>query len=140
MTSSADIACFIEEGYYLSWRVMLTEKAGYAQFKVTDPETGNSWLADPSLVLTDWQTAQAVTRPDMLCATAHLVAEHYRKNGIAAPQVRVDAWASFNGRPVQRFVDPDLDLAPLSCTQTPDSWIMPLHSDTLTLNSASRHP
>ena len=99
-----------EEGYYLSWRVMLTEKTGYAQFHVTDPDTGRSWLVTPELVLEDWQAAQAVIRPDLLRATARLVADHYRRAGIADPQVRVDAWVSLNGAQAQRIVDPDTSL------------------------------
>ena len=36
-----------EEGYYLSWRVMLTEKAGSVDFRVTDPASGRSWRTGP---------------------------------------------------------------------------------------------
>ena len=104
-----------EEGYYLSWRVMLTEKTGYAQFHVTDSDTGRSWLTGPELVLTDWQAAQAVIRPALLRSTTRLVADHYRKAGIVYPQVQVDSWVSFNGRPAQRLVDfsSSLHLCPL---------------------------
>ena len=38
-----------EEGYYGSFRVMLTEKTGLAHVAtVTDPATGETWTVDPS--------------------------------------------------------------------------------------------
>ena len=36
-----------EEGYYGSFRVMLTEKTGWLQFEVTDPATGETWSVRP---------------------------------------------------------------------------------------------
>ena len=35
---------FTEEGYYLSWRVMLTEKSGVLDFVVHDPTTADEWV------------------------------------------------------------------------------------------------
>ena len=117
---------FTEEGYYLSWRVMLTEKAGHAEFSVTDGATGRSWLVGPELVLTDWQAEQASIRPDLLHAAAYLVADHFRGQGIADPEVRANAWVSFNGRPAQRLADPSVDLAAEPRSPSPDDWILPL--------------
>lgn len=113
-----------EEGYYLAWRVMLTEKAGHVEYAVTDPSTGNTWTAAPSLVLTDWQAAHAATRPDMVHATARLIADHYRRQGVADPEVRADAWVTMNGRPAHRLIDPDVDLAAHPRTNLPSDWIL----------------
>ena len=68
-----------EEGYYGSFRVMLTEKAGLLRFTVTDPATGESWAVDPTSVLTDWQARQAAIRPELALAAAHLVADGLRR-------------------------------------------------------------
>ena len=35
-----------EEGYRFSWRVMLMEKSGYAQFKIVDQESGRWFYVD----------------------------------------------------------------------------------------------
>ena len=70
-----------EEGYYGSFRVMLTEKAGLLRFTVTDPATGESWAVDPTSVLTDWQARQAAIRPELALAAAHLVAEDFAARG-----------------------------------------------------------
>ena len=113
-----------EEGYYWSWRVMVTEKAGYAQYRITDPATGHTWLAHPSLVLTDWQAEQADVRPDLVHATAHLLAQHYREQGQGDVEVRADVWVSMNGRPPRRIVDPTVDLAGEPRTLAPSRWIL----------------
>lgn len=114
-----------EEGYYLAWRVMLTEKAGHVEYAVTDPSSGDTWTADPGLVLTDWQAAHAATRPDMVHATARLIADHYRRRGVADPEVRADAWVTMNGRPVRRLVDPEVDLAAHARGfSLPPGWIL----------------
>ncbi len=103
-----------EEGYYLSWRVMLTEKAGHVEFRVTDPATGRSWTAGPELVLADWQAEHADVRPGLIHATALLIADHYRGAGVADVEVRADAWVSMNGRPARRIINPDTNLAAIS--------------------------
>lgn len=115
-----------EEGYYLSWRVMLTEKAGHAEFRVTDPSTGREWKVHPRLVLTDWQAAAAAIRPDLLHAAAHLVADHFRRKGVENPEVRAEVWVSMNDRPAQQMVNPSVDLAATARSLGPADWIIPL--------------
>ncbi len=44
-----------EEGYRFSWRVLLTEKAGMAEYRVVDPESGRSWRVGPERYLTPLQ-------------------------------------------------------------------------------------
>jgi hypothetical protein len=105
-----------EEGYYLSWRVMLTEKAGLLDFVITDPTTGEQWVVPPTIVLTDWQAAQAAIRPDLLLAAAHLVDDHFRRMLGHPVQVRAESFVSVNGRPAQRLVDPTIDLSEVSRT------------------------
>ena len=112
-----------EEGYYGAWRVMVTEKAGYAQYRITDPTTGSTWQVHPSRVLSDWQAEQADVRPDLIHATAHLLAQYYRDEGKSDVEVRADVWVSMNGRPPRRMVDPAVDLAALPRTLAPSKWI-----------------
>jgi len=113
-----------EDGYYLSWRVMLTEKAGHVDFLVTDPSTGRNWHADPELVLVDWQAGHAATRPDLIHATAHLIAEHFDPSGRRDLEVRADAWVSMNGRPAARLIEPTLDLAAHPRGQLPPGSVL----------------
>lgn len=113
-----------EQGYYLSWRVMLTEKAGSLEYEVTDPATGRTWLAYPELVLTDWQAAHASTRPDLIHATALLIADHYQQQGIPDAEVRAKSWVSMNGRQAKQFINPTVNLAAHPRGKTPQGWIL----------------
>jgi hypothetical protein len=113
-----------EEGYYLSWRVMLTEKAGLVEFAVTDPATGREWTVAPTTVLTDWQATHAATRPDMIHATARLIADDYAARGVADVEVRATAWVSMNGRPARLLLDPTVDLARYDRGGAPAGWIL----------------
>ena len=113
-----------EQGYYLAWRVMLTEKAGHLEYEVTDPATGRNWLAYPELVLADWQAAHAATRPDLIHATALLIADHYEQQGIPDAEVRATSWVSMNGRQAKQFIDPAINLAAHPRGQIPTGWII----------------
>jgi hypothetical protein len=115
-----------EEGYYGSFRVMLTEKAGLLRFTVTDPATGESWTVDPTLVLTDWQARQATVRPELALAAAHLVAADFAGRGHDGVAVQADSWVSFNGRQRQRMIDPQIDLAPLSRRARATTYVLGL--------------
>jgi hypothetical protein len=115
-----------EEGYYGSFRVMLTDKTGSLEFRVTDPATGSTWTVGLGAVLTSWQADQAVARADLTLAAAHLVAEHFAKRGIEGVEVRADSFVSLNGRPRQRMIDPSVDLAALGRRVSASEYVLPL--------------
>ena len=94
-----------EQGYRFSWRVMLAEKTGSATFRIT--QDGNTQTVYPSEYLTPQQVKQMSFQPDMILQFAHLLASE--AGGDA--QVYADVWVSVNGRPSERLVDPDIDLA-----------------------------
>ncbi len=106
------------DGYLFSWRVMLTEKAGSVQFRVTDPATGALTVEPMPAPLTPRQAMVAATDPAMIRQAATWIAAAHG-GGV---QVRADAFLSFNGRPHARLVDPDVDLAAPSL---PDGWVLP---------------
>ncbi len=115
-----------EEGYYGSFRVMLTEKAGLLRFTVTDPATAETWTVDPTSVLTDWQARQAAVRPELAVATAHLIADDFAGLGHDDVIVQADSWVSFNGRQRQRMIDPQVDLASLGRRAQASTFVLPL--------------
>lgn len=111
-----------DDGYYLAWRVMLVERVASVRFEVTDHVSGVTTVVDPSDVLSQWQVAQATARPDLILATAHIIAGEH-----AHPvSVRADAWVSVNGRPRQRWIDPDVDLARVSRTAPAATYVLAL--------------
>lgn len=121
--------CWTEEGYRFSWNVMLMEKDGWTLFHVRDPQSGRTWTVAPKKYLSPEQNKMMSSQPDMILAFAHFLADEFRARGIASPEVRVDAYASLNGRPNARLIDPAVDLAREQDGFAPKRWILPFPSD-----------
>ena len=117
-----------DDGYRFSWRVMLTEKTGHVRFRVTLPTLAETRLVYPEDYLTPIQTERMAYQPDMILATVRLIAHDFRSLDDAV-EVRADAFVSFNGRPVARFVDPDVDLARIEPGIWPKRWVLPAPDD-----------
>lgn len=115
-----------EEGYRFSWRVMLMEKAGYAQFTVKD-DAGHQTIVNNTQFLTPLQEKMMSTQPDMLLQYAHLLRDHYRRQGFINPQVYVDSYVALNGRLGKPLVDPATNLANEQDSFRHKSWITPFN-------------
>jgi vitamin K-dependent gamma-carboxylase len=114
-----------EQGFRFSFNVMLMEKDGSAEFRVRDPDTGRSFLVEPTQLLTPYQARMMATQPDMILQTAQALAAQFRGRGIPRPEVRADVFVSLNGRPSARFVDPDVDLVRQRDGLRAQRWILP---------------
>lgn len=117
-----------EQGYRFSWRVMLMEKAGYAQFTVQD-DTGKRIIVNNTQFLTPLQEKMMSTQPDMMLQYAHLLRDHYARHGFRHPRVYVDSYVALNGRLGKPLVDPRTDLAQETESLTPKAWITPLDDE-----------
>jgi hypothetical protein len=106
------------------WRVMLVEKTGHVEFVVM--ANGQTQRVYPERELTRLQFAQMSVQPDMIQQYAKHLAERYGTNGAGPVEVRADAWAQLNGRPMQRLIDPVVDLAAQPRSLLPAPWIVPL--------------
>ncbi len=117
-----------EQGFRFSWRVMLIEKAGQVEFRVLTGDDDRRYVIYPREALTPLQYKMMSTQPDMIQQYARHLRQSFVSQGHQRVRVYADAWASLNGRPRQRLIDPDVDLAsaPWSLGQKP--WILPLHS------------
>ena len=114
-----------EEGYRFSWRVMLVEKVGQAQFTVRDEANNRIWEVDNEDFLTPFQEKRMAVRPDHIIQFAHYLGEYFQNEyGIEFPSVYVDAWVSLNGRPSQRFIDPMVDLADVKRSIKPYDFVL----------------
>ena len=118
-----------EEGYRFAWRVMLTEKVGFVQYRVRDPETGQSWLVEPDEYLTPLQVERMSFQPDMIQQTARIIADDFAERGHAGVVVNADVFVAFNGRPNTRLIDPDLDLASVRPGLSPKAWVLRYEPD-----------
>ncbi|MFN3380498.1 MAG: HTTM domain-containing protein [Runella zeae] len=117
-----------EEGYRFSWRVMLMEKAGYAQFTVKDA-SGRQVIVNNSQFLTPLQEKMMATQPDMILQYAHILRDYYKNQGFHAPQVYVDSYVALNGRLGRPLIDPRVDLAKERESFKHKSWIIPFNDE-----------
>jgi hypothetical protein len=114
-----------EQGFRFSFNVMLMEKDGSAEFRVRDPDSGRTFLVEPTELLTRYQARMMATQPDMILQTARALADLFRGRGVARPEVRADVFVSLNGRPSARFIDPQVDLARQRDGLGAQPWILP---------------
>jgi vitamin K-dependent gamma-carboxylase len=121
--------CWTEQGFRFSWNVMLMEKNGTVDFRVVEPRTGRVFLASPGDYFTPYQTAMMSSQPDMLLEAAQVIAADYRKRGVVDPAVYADAFASLNGRPMQRLLDQTVDLSREVDGLSNKTWILPMKSE-----------
>lgn len=114
-----------EEGYLFAWRVMLTEKVGFVQYRVHEPDSVRSWLVRPEEYLTPLQAERMAFQPDLILQTAHIIADDFTVRGYPDVEVFADAFVSFNGRPNARIVNPDVNLAVTRPGLEPKQWVLP---------------
>jgi vitamin K-dependent gamma-carboxylase len=124
--------CWTEQGFRFSWNVMLMEKNGSVDFRVVEPSTGRVFRVSPDDYFTPYQTAMMSPQPDMLLEAARVIAADYRQRGVVEPAVYADAFASLNGRPMQRLLDQNVDLSREVDGLSNKTWILPMKSEPLT--------
>jgi len=107
-------------GFNFAWRVMLVEKAGFTEFVARDTATGTEWVVPARDYITGRQEKMMAQDPFMVRTLARHIAADLRARGVAGIEVRAEAFASINGRPAQRLIDPHVDLA---ATEQP-GWIV----------------
>jgi hypothetical protein len=117
-----------EQGYRFSWRVMLMEKSGYAQFVVKDKK-GNQVIPDNAQFLTPLQEKMMATQPDMILQYAHLLRDHYKMQGFDSPSVYVDSYVALNGRLGKPLIDRQTDLAKEEESLDHKSWILTFNDE-----------
>ena len=118
-----------EEGFRFSWRVMLMEKAGYAQFKVVDAETDRRFYVDNSDFLTPFQEKQMAFQPDFMLEYAHFLADHFRKDGHENIEIYVESYVALNGRKSRPYIDPDVNLLNFANSFRHKTFILPFNDE-----------
>ncbi|MBQ4822785.1 HTTM domain-containing protein [Aquimarina sp. MMG016] len=118
-----------EEGYRFSWRVMLVEKAGYANFKIVEGTTGKRFYVDNDDFLTSFQQKQMAIQPDFILQYSHHLKEHFQGQGHQDVQVFVESYVSLNGRLSSQYIDPEVDLGKQKESFKHKTWIIPFKDE-----------
>lgn len=118
-----------EEGYRFSWRVMLMEKAGYANFKIVDAKTAKRFYVNNADFLTPFQEKQMATQPDFILEYAHMLKEHFESQGHQNIEVYVESYVALNGRPSRSYINPEVNLIQYEESLQPKPWILPFHDE-----------
>ena len=118
-----------EEGYRFSWRVMLMEKASYAQFKVVDGKTGKQFSVNNSDFLNTFQEKQMSFQPDFILEYAHFLGEHFASQGHQNLEVYVESYVALNGRLSQPFIDPTVNLLEEKESFKHKTWILDFNDE-----------
>lgn len=113
-----------EEGYRFSWRVMLMEKMGYAQFIVQDAATGQRIAVNNNEFLTRNQEKMMATQPDFILQYAHMLKKHYEAEGMKDAGVYGTIYVAMNGRRSRLYIDSSVDLAKETDTWKHKNWIV----------------
>lgn len=114
-----------EEGFRFSWRVMLMEKAGYANFKIVDGETGKFFYVNNADFLTSFQEKQMSFQPDFILEYAHYLGDHFKKDGHKNIEVYVESFVALNGRLSQPYINPKINLYKQKESFKHKDWILP---------------
>lgn len=104
-------------GFNFAWRVMLVEKTGYAEFFAVNPATGDRKEIALSEYITPRQQMMMAQDPFQIRAMARYLGQKF-----PGQEIHVDAFATLNGRPSQRLVRNDVNLA----GPTVEPWVVPL--------------
>jgi len=118
-----------EQGYRFSWRVMLMEKAGYAQFKIVDGATGKWFYVDNTDFLTAFQEKQMSFQPDFILEYAHYLRDHFEKQGHRQVEIYVESRVTLNGRRSTALIDPAIDLAKEKESFENKNWVLPFNDE-----------
>ena len=118
-----------EEGYRFSWRVMLVEKKGATDFKITDSISKKYFYVNNRDFLTAFQEKQMSFQPDFILEYAHFLGNHFKGQGHQNIQVFADSYVGLNGRLSQRFIDPKVNLFIKKESFKHKKWVIPLNDE-----------
>ncbi len=118
-----------KEGFKFSWRMIIDTSRANVKFFVSDPRTGKRGEVDVAKYLPTWQQRE-LTDPELALQFAHFLAAKAEADGIRVG-VYADIWMSLSGRPPQRIIDPNTDLAKAERTLAHRDWVLPLTSPAL---------
>ncbi|KPQ14810.1 MAG: Vitamin K-dependent gamma-carboxylase [Rhodobacteraceae bacterium HLUCCO18] len=112
------------DGHRFSWRMRIYDRDADGVFIVRSGD--EVWEVDPNDYLSRRQTGKMIVRSDMIHQFATHLEDVWHEAGHGDVEVYARIMKSLNGRPMQPFIDPDVDLTavPLAYARS-DAWVLP---------------
>ena len=112
------------DGHRFSWRMRIYDRDADGVFIVRSGD--EVWEVDPNDYLSRRQTGKMMVRSDMIHQFATHLEDVWHEAGHGDVEVYAPIMKSLNGRPMQPFIDPDVDLTvvPLAYARS-DAWVLP---------------
>ena len=125
-----------EQGYRFSWRVMLIEKAGYAQFYIHEPKMKRKMLIETRNFLTPQQEKMMSTQPDMILQFAHYLSSEFKDSTILEtngeiiklgnnPKITAEVKVSLFNKGSKDFINQNTNLSIENRGFMNKEWILP---------------
>lgn len=125
-----------EQGYRFSWRVMLIEKAGYAQFYIHEPKMDRKMLIETRNYLTPQQEKMMSTQPDMILQFAHYISSEFKDSTILEtngeiiklgnkPKITAEVKVSLFNKGSKDFINQNTNLSMENRGFMNKEWILP---------------
>ena len=113
-------------GGYFAWHMKLNNKGGAVLFLVEGGNLPATIQVDMDPFLPATTQAFIASHPDMLLQTAHYIDALMQEQGYGDVEVYAHAFASLNGRELQRIVDETVDLSTIERRLWGNDWVLPL--------------
>lgn len=115
-----------EEGYRMSWKMMLRKKQGKIHFKIVDTASAKTWIHDPAQKFKTSVAGWVAVCPDISWQYAQRLKKDFKDSGY--PDVKIYAIDSvrLNNNPPQLLIDTTVNLAAVNWHPfSHSSWILP---------------
>ena len=114
-----------ERGYRFSWRVMLVEKKGFAEFKLVNKDNSNSFFIKNEDHLTDFQEKQMSFQPDFIKDFVDYLGDFYKAKGYSNIEIHVNCFVTLNGRRSKRLIKNNTDILNIDRKTFFENYIIP---------------
>lgn len=116
-----------EEGYRMSWKMMLRTKTGKINFKIVDSASGKSWRHDPAEKFAVSHVNWLAICPDISWQYAQRLKRAYADNGYPHVEVYAIDSVRLNNNPPQLLIDTNVNLAAEKWERFGHTrWLLPL--------------
>lgn len=100
-----------EEGYRMSWKMMMRTKDGSIYFKVVDDDSHQTWIIDPLKTFSKAHVIWIAISPDIIWQYSQRIKSDYAKKGIMHIKIFAFTQVSLNRSKPMPLIDTTADLA-----------------------------